>query len=159
MKFVAFLGPSGIDILLAQFMTLLLRLPSFRNFTALDALILLPAVTLARGIHESRVNNTASSGYDVGFFELVGESVKQFSYNSVLGERIAEKPDRLGVRDTVFEVETKETHESDAVVNLELCLLIAEIIDALQNKYLEHEDAVIGRASAGALGFLYEGLG
>ena len=32
-------------------------------------------------------------------------------------------------------------------------LLVAEVADALEDEGLEHEDAVVGRASAGAFGF------
>ena len=98
-------------------------------------------------------------GYDVSFLKLLGESIEQFSYNFASGQGIAEEPDRFGVRDTVFQMKSKETHKSDAVVDLEFGLVIAEVIDALKDEYLEHEDAVIGRPSTRAFGFLAEDLG
>ena len=38
-------------------------------------------------------------------------------------------------------------------------LLVAEVADALEDEGLEHEDAVVGRASAGAFGDFAEDLG
>ena len=153
MGLVALLRPPGIGVLLAQLVDIFFGFPFLRYVAVLDAGVFFPGVALARGVHEGRVDDGASVGYEVGIGELLVEGVEQFPDNIGFGESVAEGPDSLGIGDAVVNVHPQETHEGDAVVDLEFSLVVAEVVDSLKDENLEHEDAVIGRTSAGALGF------
>lgn len=55
-------------------------------------------------------------------------------------------------------MEAKETHEAFTVVDLEFSLVIAEVVDALQDENLEPKQAVIRRVPACHFRFLAKGF-
>lgn len=153
MGLVAFLCSAGIGVLLAQLAGVLFFFPFPGDFPGLDAGVLLTGVSLARGIHEGCIHDGAGAGYEVRGFHLPGKDVEELAHNICFYEVVPEKPDGLGVRNTVFCVEPKEPHEAPAVVDLKFGLVVAQVVDALQNENLEHEKAVVGRTPACAFEF------
>ena len=64
------------------------------------------------------------------------------------GQPLPERPDRLGVRNSVLQAKAEEAHETAPVADKELRPVIAQIVLRLDDQDLEHENRVIGPAPA-----------
>jgi hypothetical protein len=82
------------------------------------------------------------------------ELVKQSFDHSRLRQLLAIKPDRLGIRHRVFNTKIKKTHERKPVAYLILDLFIGQIVELLQNEYLEHQHLIPRRTPGIGLALL-----
>ena len=82
MLFVAFLRPTCIGVLLRQLMRLIF--PFLGNFTVLDFLVFITAVSLTGCINKSSVHNRSFMGNDSSFFKHPIELCKQNIYDTEL---------------------------------------------------------------------------
>lgn len=63
------------------------------------------------------------------------------------GERLAERPDRVGVGHRVGQSEPEEAHEREPVLDQELRALVRQRVAGLEDQHLEHEHEVERRPS------------
>ena len=75
--------------------------PAVRELAALDRLVLLAGVTLARNLDERRVDNVALAGDEAALSQQPGEHFEQPVEESGQGEFFAELPDRVLVGNPV----------------------------------------------------------
>jgi hypothetical protein len=64
------------------------------------------------------------------------------------GQRLAEGPDRVGVRHRIAEAEPEKAHPGQSVAQVELSALVTETVLGLQDQHLEHDHMVERRSSA-----------
>jgi hypothetical protein len=64
------------------------------------------------------------------------------------GERLAEGPDRVGVRHRISQPEPEEAHEREPVLDQEFGALVREAMAGLEDQDLEHEHVIERRATA-----------
>ena len=148
MGLIAFLRPPGVGVLLTQFVSVFFRFPLLGDFPGLDAGVFLASVALARGIHECCVHDGTGASYEVRGIQLPGKSGEKFPHDIRLDKIVPEEPDGLGIGNAVFQVEPQEPHETPAVIDPELGLIVTEVIDALQDEDFEHEQTIVRRTTA-----------
>ena len=152
--FTALYGPPGIGILLALFSTF----PILGNVALFDLLIFITAVPLFGSRNNTGIYNLPFlSGITVVLEEFV-KFCKQFFDQIRLGKLISEKPNGLGIRDSVSQVQIKEAHKRQAIKNLKFYGIIRKIIKGLNDKNFKHQNNIIVFRARAAFCFLLPDL-
>ncbi len=73
--------------------------------------------------------------------------MREESAHALLPEPFLEVPDRVPVRNLASAIKAEELLEAEAVEDLELGLILAQIVIALEHDDLEHEHRVVGRTA------------
>lgn len=137
--FAALYGPPGIGILLALFSTF----PILGSLALFDLFIFITAVSLFGSRNNTGIYNLPSfSGIAVVLEEFV-KFCKQLFDQIRLGQLIPEKPNGLGVRDSVPQVQIKEAHKRQTIKNLKFYGIIRKIIKGLDDKNFKHQNNII----------------
>jgi len=150
MPLVVLLGPARVHVLLPLFRGLFA--PRRRRATALDRGVFLARVALARHIHEAGVHQFAGLRQQAARAQLLVEEREELLERARFDQRLAEVPERVGIRDFVGQRPTDELLETEAVVDLIFGLLVGKVVEALHQQRLEHLQPVVGGATTGTLG-------
>ena len=147
----SFLRPTGIRI----FLTFLCVTPVFNwRISCLDSLIFFSGVTLNRHANNCRINDLSLASHKTGFGKESIELVKQLPYELMLLQFRTEEPDRLRIGNTAVKCHIQKTHETQPIHDLIFHLVIAQIVQRLQNQYLEHHHDIERSAPGIALAFM-----
>jgi hypothetical protein len=149
MLFAVMLCPLCIGVFLAAF---LIR-SFFRHFSFLYLFVLIPRVPLDGNLHDGGIHHLPGVHDDTVFAQLPVKKFEKHLHNARLGKAVSIQPYCLGIRHPFMDSHTKETHETEAVEYGVLCIVVADILVALQVQDLEHQHLVVaGSPSPG--GFL-----
>ncbi len=95
-----FLGPTGIQILLALHVGLLV--PVFRGFAFLDLFVFISLVPVLRNIDQAGINDLATLGNKACIPELLVKGIEEFVGQSESCQLFPEQLQGLGIRDCFF---------------------------------------------------------
>lgn len=140
-----FQGPASIAILLCE----LLRLgcPCFRDPAFLQSRLLGIGVALTRSRDDRGVHDLARHREIPLALQPGVEGGEQIVDGTGPRELFAEQPHGFGIRHRILEHYPEEPHEREPVPDLELCRVVRQRVERLQDQDLEHEDRVVGRAA------------
>ena len=138
--------PPRVAILLRQ----LVRLcsPILGNSAFLDRRLLGFGVPLSRRGNDRGVDDLSGHRQMAARLQVRIEAREQLPDRARTGELFPEQPNRLRVRHPVMQAEPEEAHERQAILDLELGRIVRQRVERLQHQDLEHEDRIIGRATA-----------
>src|SRR5271154_4368033 len=83
------------------------------------------------------------------------EAGEELGNEPLVLELLTKQPDRLGVRDPVFKLQSQETHEGKTISDLIFNTVIRQIVQLLQDQYLEHQYNIDWLCSRIALAFFF----
>ena len=61
---------------------------------------------------------------------ITDELRKQLFHDTGLGQRVLEQPDRFCIRDFIIQAEAKKAHETHAVIDLILGLVVRKVVQS-----------------------------
>ncbi len=79
----------------------------------------------------------------IGTFKKAIKFCKQFLNEICLGKLVSEKPDGLGIRDTISQSQVEKTHKRQPVKNLKFDGIIRKIVKGLDDENFEHQNYII----------------
>ena len=99
-----------------------------------------------QGFGKAGVDDAAFTGDVALGFELEVEGIEELATALAITffEALLEVPDRLGVGDHIADAQAEEAFEARTVKDLLLSGVVAESVELLQLKHLEHEHGVEG---------------
>ena len=151
-----FLGPSGVDVFLGEFVGG--GFPGFGGVARLDLGVFLAAVALAGDFDECGVDDGTTCCKDTFGFESGVEGVEECEGGAAFDEGFTEAPEGGEVGDGLADVQAEEAGEGESVGDLIFDLRIAEVVEALKDEGFEHHDAVEGLAACGTFAGFEEDL-
>jgi hypothetical protein len=113
----------------------------------LIAFLVVRIALLGRG-DDRGINDLPAHRQRAGISQRRVESLEQGVDGVRLLQRLAERPDRIGVRDCIGKTKAEKTHERQAVLDQIFAALVRQRIHRLQDQDLEHEHMIEGRAPA-----------
>ena len=144
--FRVFDRPARIAILLRELLRLVL--PVVGNAAVLDRLLLLDRVALLGRGDDRRVDDLAAHRQKAGVAQRRVESLEQGVNRVRLLQRLAKRPDRIGVGNRVGQPQSEEAHERQPVLDQIFAALVRQRMHRLQDQHLEHEHMIERRPTA-----------
>jgi hypothetical protein len=74
--------------------------------------------------------------------QIAVELLEQRLHHTRLRQRLAIKPDRLGIRHPILEAKAQKPHERQPVAHLILDLVVGQVVERAQHQRLEHQNGV-----------------
>ncbi len=145
MGLAVLLRPARIGVLLAELGGLFL--PLFGHSAFLDGLVVPAAVALARHFDETGIHDDTFLAVQAEGGEVPVET-REKADDAIGPQLVLEVPDGVLVGNLVAGAQGEETHEAEAVADLELCLLLGKGEVFLEDDDAEHENRVEGGVAA-----------
>ena len=145
----AFLHPSGVDVLVALLVGIVVAssssaaaAPEFIALALLYLPVLLARVALPRGNDKTRVDNLALVHNQSYTVEITVESLEQLIVCPALCQRILVFPHGFLVGNIVDTLDVKKVPETRPIFDVVFYLWVAHAVKPLQEQHLEHEHRV-----------------
>ena len=130
--------------------------PDFGSFSLFYLAVLVAAVALFGYFNNAGINNLAGFGENALIIQRLIESIEESFDHLFLNQCFTELPDRLAVRNAVTWFQTQKPFETQSIGDLVFHLVIRQIVEALQDKELEHHQPIKRRPAniVAVLGFI-----
>lgn len=120
--------------------------PTLRRLAVLDRLVFLAAIVVARHRDDGGIKDLSSPRDITLSRKIAVELLEQRLHQACLRQRLAIKPDRLGIGHPVLKPEAEEPHEGQPITHLVFDLVVGQVIERAQHQRLEHQNGVHGLA-------------
>ena len=125
----------------------------------LDRRVFGARIALLRHLDEAGVDHGDALRGPAMVFQIAAEGLKEFVVNRPGLEGFPKQPDGFLIRDAALRGQSEKAQKGETIADLELGLTIGQVIEALQDQHLEHQQRLKGRTTGVALLFPGQPLG